>query len=167
MSEQANRTLDRILDPAYAAGLEAMPTQDLRGRKEQCAGIEAEISYSRRILQGKLDILRHAKTAKQEGAGSIATSLVEKLPSILADPSGTKAQLRHVSLDAGGEGTEGRRKTEQLGGLVADVDEMSAEQMSVLIDELSKAEAKASEDRRSVHAVIDQIDAELVKRLRT
>ena len=166
MSEQAKRTMDKVLELAYAAGTEALSTEDLRSRKEQCAGVEAEISFSRRILQGKLDILRHARTARQEGDASIATSLVGKLPSILADPSGTKAQLRHVSLDPGG-GSEGRRTTEQLGGLVADVDEMSAEQMSTLIEELEKAEAKASEDRRKVHAVIDQIDAELVKRLRT
>lgn len=165
MTEQTKRRLDQILEAGFVKGLGAASTEELESRKRACAAEEADISYSRRILQGKLDILKKARAMRSEGSGEITSSLVDQLPSILADSGGPKGQLRHMTLD-GPKKSSGRRQGDRLAGSVADLDRLSPEELSAQIEKLTEAEQQASMQRKRVHEVIDRIDAELVARLR-
>jgi hypothetical protein len=50
------RRIDRVLDPGFVAGVGQLDLAELHARREEAE--EADISFLRRLLQGRLDILR-------------------------------------------------------------------------------------------------------------
>jgi hypothetical protein len=62
------RRRDVVLDPSYITGLGAVAVPDLRGRRKAAEEEEAELSYQRRLLQARIDVIdgelqrRHAST---------------------------------------------------------------------------------------------------------
>ncbi|MEX2504960.1 MAG: hypothetical protein WD378_08920, partial [Egicoccus sp.] len=50
--------LERILADDYLDGLQDWPTADLRQARAACEAEEEAVSYARRLMQGRLDILR-------------------------------------------------------------------------------------------------------------
>src|SRR5205814_3579139 len=76
--------LDRLLDPGYLADLESRPVEEVRAKREECRRIEDALSYVRRQVQGRLDIVAAEVTRRAEGKPpSDAASLIEQLPEIL------------------------------------------------------------------------------------
>ena len=53
-----HRRIDRVLDPGFTEGVERLPLPELRARREEAEAEEADVSYLRRLLQGRLNILR-------------------------------------------------------------------------------------------------------------
>src|SRR5438094_424805 len=80
------RRLDRILDPGYLADLPAHSTAEIRSMRAECQEEEGLLSYERRLLHGRLAILGKELDRRAEGEKG---SLVEMLPSILADERGS------------------------------------------------------------------------------
>jgi hypothetical protein len=120
----------------------------------------------RRLLQGRLDILR-AELARRGGE---QTDLVQSLPHILADdgPSSAPRGLgRHVTSEPSRADAH-RRHVEQL---VADVDlsNPAAHDDASLrraLETLQAEEHKISESRRSVQQVMDALSSEVTRRYR-
>src|SRR5438270_12423751 len=91
-----NRRIDKVLDPEFVAGLGQISLDDLRERRKEAEQEETDLSYMRRLLQGRLDILR-AELARRGGE---QTDLVQALPHILADDrpnTGPRGLARHVT----------------------------------------------------------------------
>lgn len=164
-TEQAKRRADRMLDASYLADIQGLSYDDLKSRREESMAVEQEISYGRRLLQGKLDILRHALEAGKQGGERSLRGVIDQLPAILADPAGRAVSTRHSPISAPGENTEGRRELERLAAGFANLDKMSGEELSQAVERLAAAEKKASEERRRVQGVIDSLNDELVRRL--
>jgi len=51
----AGETLDRILGPDYLGDLTARSLDELREMRTECQEVEAGLSLSRRVAQGRLD----------------------------------------------------------------------------------------------------------------
>ncbi|HEX8863129.1 MAG TPA: aerial mycelium formation protein, partial [Actinomycetes bacterium] len=51
------RRIDRVLEPRFVAGIDRLALEDLRKRREDAEAEEEAISYLRRVLQGRIDIL--------------------------------------------------------------------------------------------------------------
>lgn len=167
MTDRSRRRLDRILDPAYLQDLESISTEELRARKAECEELETEVSYARRLLQGKLDILRHGMKLRRTDTESRVAALVEKLPTILAERSTTGAgRLPRILMPP--NAARLRRDAERLASeeSLADIEELSAEDLQAMLDRLGEAERETSQQRRRVHAVVDEVSAELVRRYR-
>ena len=86
---QARRRTDEILDPAFASDLGGLPSEDLRRRLSDSWDIEGELSYVRRLLHGKLDILRaelvnRLRARREAGDVLITGQDVQQLTDILA-----------------------------------------------------------------------------------
>lgn len=157
------RIADQIFDSGYLADPSAMSTEDLKSRRLECSSLEEEVSYTRRMIQGKLDILKHAGIASGSNAG--LSAIIEALPSILADePSRSKGGRRHMKLAV--PGREGRRESDRLLGSPLDPTGMTPEEIESAIQRLGAAEKEASGQRRRLLDLIDAIDQELVRRYR-
>ncbi|MFI0091102.1 RsiG family protein [Streptomyces bobili] len=80
--------------PAHDLARLSLP--ELRTLRRDAQRDEADLSYVRRLLQGRIDILR-AELARRSPAG--AASVVDRLPEILTDgPARHRSSARHVTL---------------------------------------------------------------------
>lgn len=161
------RRADRLLDANFLGDLEARPFPELRKMRDECEEFEAEVSYARRLLQGRLDILRHEIGRRQAGGEPGLEDLISKLPSILADETGPGGFGRHTRVRLPGA-EKRRREIERLASedTLAHLDVLTMEEISKIVDRLSGAEAKISGERRLILQVLDQIASEMVRRYR-
>jgi hypothetical protein len=168
VNEKPRRREDRIFDPGYLNDLQAITMPDLRAMRDECEAFEVELSYARRLLQGKLDIIRHALERRVGGGAAHIEALIVKLPSILSDegPPGTGGRFQRILLPKAAENQ--RRRMERLASesTLASIDELSSDELKVIVERLSAAETQTSVERRRVQKILDDIHAELVRRYR-
>ena len=81
MTHVPRRRIDQIQSPEFTAGLEGLTLEELRSRRRICADLDVELSYYRRLLQGRLDLLTFEVRRR---AGEEQRSLLEALPEVLA-----------------------------------------------------------------------------------
>jgi hypothetical protein len=173
VSDKHDRREDRILDPSYLSDLESATTAEVHSRRDECRELETELSYARRLLQGKLDILSDELRRRSVGSGGGDDDgddgihqLIRRLPSILSDEPPAVSQHRLVDMELPANAGKHRRQIDQLATGLANIGILSSEELSNLVDQLSSAERKISTDRRRAQEVIDHLNAELVRRYR-
>lgn len=167
LSSRPRRRADRIFEPDYLESLGSVSIDELRKSREECEQLEAELSYTRRLLQGKIDILHHELARLAEGGKSDIKVLIEKLPTILADdqPGGFG---RHVRVLLPRNAARQRREVERLasGANLSDLDKLSSKEIEEMVGRISDAEGQVSSERRRVQDVMDAIRREMVRRYR-
>ena len=52
------RRIDQIMEPSFVDGLGDLSLDELRDRRRMCDDVENELSYYRRMLHGRMDLLR-------------------------------------------------------------------------------------------------------------
>lgn len=164
---EPRRRGDRIFGASYVEGLESVPTQELRRRKIECEEYESELSYARRLLQGKLDILSHELERRAAGGESGIEDIIKTLPRILAEgASPSLGRLPRIFLPKNAE--VHRREIECLvsEATLARIDELSSEELAEIVESLTVAEKEISHRRRRVQQVMDAVSGELVRRYR-
>ncbi len=167
MTGKPRRRDDRILDPSYLEGLESLATSELRRRKGECEEFESELSYARRLLHGKIDILGHELGRRASGGEGAVGDLVAKLPEILAEaPTGNAGRFPRILLPRQIE--RQRRKIELLASdaTLARIDEATTDEIQSMVERIANAERDLSPQRRAVQGVMDALSAELVRRYR-
>ncbi|MEO6714044.1 MAG: aerial mycelium formation protein [Mycobacteriales bacterium] len=162
-----NRRIDRVLAPDFLDRIAEVSMAELRTYRDDALQEETDLSYIRRLVQGRMDIIQ-AELDRRDGAGT--GSLIDALPGILAD-DGERAPAhglgRHSVVEPS-RAAEHRRYVEQL---VADVDlsdvgaREPAELMTVL-EALRDEEEELSMKRRQVQRVVDACSAEVTRRYR-
>lgn len=164
------RRIDRILADDYLEGLEDRDISEVRRMRDDCEREETGISYIRRVLQGRIDILRAEITRRSEAGDAVATSLLEDLPRILADPGHTSNPVdarapRHLQPPVM-EG--GRRFIDRVADETAlgSLETRSTEELSEMIDELIDREQAMSRTRQVLFDRIDRLQEEIVRRYR-
>jgi hypothetical protein len=161
-----HRRIDRVLAADYLAGITALPLDEVRALRAEAEQEEADCSYVRRMLQGRIDIVR-AEQRRRSGEGP--GDLVAALPTILADaPRPTPRGLgRHQTVEPS-RVDEHRRRIEQLIADVglSDVDSRSDDDLERALRLLQGAESSVSEKRRQVQAVADACAEEIARRYR-
>jgi hypothetical protein len=155
---------DRVLDPGYVVGVGELGLAQLRARRDDAAQEETDLSYLRRLLHARIDIVRAEQQRRREG-GSVP--VLAELGRILAvnavgpatgsgryqtlQPSRAEAHRRHVD------------------ALVADVDlsnvgSLSGEQLDSALRAYCAEEGPVSQRRREVQHVVDTFNAEIGSR---
>jgi hypothetical protein len=171
--EGGRRPIDRVLAPAFAQGLTDLPLAELRERRQLAEQEEADLSYARRLLQGRMDLLRaEQQNRASDGhvpAGSRTDAeLARDLASALADgPRSDHGLGRHLTAEPSRVG-EHRRAAEQA------VDDVRASDPSSLDDaglahalqQLAALEVSVSESRHKVQGVMDLLTTEVGRRYR-
>jgi hypothetical protein len=168
MTQGRHRRIDRVLSDDYLDGLGTLPLEQVRELRREAEQEEVDLSYLRRVLQGRLDILR-AELARRSGDGG--SDLVDALPQILADEhAGTPAPRglgRHATMEPSRADAH-RRHVEQL---IADVDLSNPAahddaSLHQVLETLEREEQDVSDKRRQVQSVMDACTAEITRRYR-
>jgi len=159
------RRIDRVLAQDYLDGLREAALADVRELRSEAEQEEVDLSYLRRMVQGRLDVLR-AEVARRDGTSG---DLVAGLPQILADEPRSPARgLGRHSAKEPSRVDQHRRYVESL---VADVDlsDVSArsdEDVAQALQVLGDEERLLSDKRREVQSVMDACSAEITRRYR-
>jgi hypothetical protein len=163
---EQERRLDRITADGYVDGLADRNDAALHAMKAEAEEVETEVSYVRRVAQGRLDIVTAQRESRAAGRGGL-DDLVARLPEILArDLRAPQAQARVQHNLAPDPQVEFIRDLEPVIGddSLVRLPEMSDVELDELTDRLQQLERDMSAKRRRLHEVIDAIDAEIGRR---
>ncbi len=159
------RRIDKVLAEDFAADVGGLDLDELRSRRREAEQEEADLSYVRRMLQGRMDILR-AELARRAGGGD---KIVEHLSAVLADSARSDHGLGRFLRVEPSRVDEHRRLVEQVIADVgvSDVEGRSDDDLRAALGRLEKFEHGVSEDRRAVQSVMDALTAEVAARYKS
>ncbi|MFF0105353.1 RsiG family protein [Streptomyces hirsutus] len=157
--------------PEPALAVRSLP--ELRTLRRDAQRDEADLSYVRRLLQGRIDILR-AELARRTpvGAASVATSVetsvVERLAEILRDtPARQRSSARHVTLGTPQSEEYGRLAAEMLAEVeLSDLDARTDGELTAAMGRLVRYEQEVSRSRQRLQRTADDCSAEIARRYR-
>ncbi|MFJ9444905.1 ABC transporter substrate-binding protein [Kitasatospora sp. NPDC101235] len=158
--------------------LERLGLDQLRVLRRETLEQEADLSYLRRLLHGRMDILR-AELDRRPGVGPVRApgpsgpdpapgDLLDRLPAILTDaPSTVRRSARHVTLGPP-RTQESRLEADALMGDVqlADLAAHPAEELLAALERLRAHEREVSGRRRRLLRTADGCSAEITRRYR-
>ena len=160
------RRIDRVLREDYLEGLATMPLAELRSLRADAEQEEADASYLRRLLQGRIDILRAELERRRSGSGD--SSIVDALPSILADERGAPHGLgQHLTVEPSRVDEHRRRVEAMVADLnISDVGARSDEELESALATLEAEEHDTSQTRKRIQGVVDACASEITRRYR-
>jgi hypothetical protein len=160
------RRLDRVLDPSFLAGVEDRSIDEVRTLRDDAAQEETDLSYLRRLLHARIDIVRFEQHRRASGGDG---SVLDQLPRILADnalgPATGKG--RHQTVEPS-RAESHRRHVEALlaDSDLSDVAALTDADLVAAAEAYGAEEASVSEHRIRVQQVMDACNAEIARRYR-
>ncbi|MFE4048793.1 aerial mycelium formation protein [Streptomyces sp. YIM B13518] len=159
---------DRVVRDLAVLGL-----AELRTVRRDAQRDEADLSYVRRLLQGRIDILRAelARRLPREAPSVVApgeASVVERLGEILRDtPARHRSSARHVTLGTP-RGEEYRRlASETLAEVeLSDLGARTDGELNAAMGRLVRYEQQVSRRRQRLQRTADECSAEIARRYR-
>ncbi|MEU0059532.1 aerial mycelium formation protein [Streptomyces sp. NPDC006334] len=153
-----------------APDLPRLSLPELRTLRRDAQRDEADLSYVRRLLQGRIDILR-AELARRAPAAAPApaeASMVARLPEILTDaPARHRSSARHVTLGTPYSEEYGRLAAEMLSEVeLSDLDARTDEELHEAMARLVRYEQQVSSRRQGLQRTADGCGAEITRRYR-
>lgn len=163
--------LQELLANDLLPDVTAVPLDDLRTLRTRCSEAEGDVSFVRRVAQGRLDIVGH-EIRRRAGAADNQpeiSGLLFDLPDILAESPSPAGGGRQVAIHAPGTmaqtlvtGLDTAATPAELGSL----DQHDDDKLSSLMDSLREYEVDLSTTRRRLHERIDAIQNEIARRYR-
>jgi hypothetical protein len=169
--EVPSSSLAAVLEPDYLDGLTTLPIGEIRSRRDFASEVEVGLSYVRRLIQGRLDIVLAEVRRRETGeAESNIAELVERLPEILSDRVRAPGNGRLPTLMAPAEAE--LVEVERLNAIVnaealGSLPERGDAALRGIADALAEFEHEVSGGRRAIHDVIDRLQDELVRRYKS
>ncbi|MCX5200351.1 ABC transporter substrate-binding protein [Streptomyces sp. NBC_00237] len=161
------RTVQGVHDalPAFPPndlGILGLP--ELRALRQGAQRDEADLSYVRRLLHGRIDILR----AELGRRGGPKTPVVERLSEILADsPSSHRSSARHVTLSTPRSEEYRRLAADMLAEVeLSDLDARTDAELHAGMGRLIGYEQQVSRQRQALQRTADDCSAEIARRYR-
>lgn len=164
---EVSKELESILRAEFLEGISTKSTAEIREMRRACEREEHGLSYARRLVQGKLDIVRAEAIRRRDENG--ATSLLAALPSVLGDRATARPRnSRAVRLLPPPDVLPHVEIAESIGQTtVASIREQSDEKIADLASQLADTERELSVMRQIVFERIDALQAELTDRYKT
>ncbi|MDZ7679337.1 MAG: hypothetical protein U5K29_12390 [Acidimicrobiales bacterium] len=163
--------LDRLLEPAFVEDLTALDLAEVRRRRAACQQREESVSYLRRVIQVRLDLLGTELSRRHSGdAPGDMDELLARLPAILAEHSrapGMGQAPRDLRLPAIDD-----ELTDLVDGIISprrlsELNQIPDAELVEAVDRMEGLEQEVSGVRRRLHAQIDQLQAEITRRYRS
>ena len=150
-------------------GVADLPMEEVRARRASCQRLETQLSYVRRLAQGRLDIVAAEITARRDGTAGDRT-LVQQLTDALSDRI-TSSGSGHLPMAL----APGEVDPELLASLdraappllVSAPAAMDDAQLREVADALATLERDVSDRRRAMFDRIDALQEEVVRRYRS
>ncbi|GGS08146.1 aerial mycelium formation protein [Streptomyces humidus] len=162
----AQRSDDTVLPVAPAEhDLAGLSLPELRTLRRDAQRDEADLSYVRRLLQGRIDILR-AELARRSPTG--AASVVERLSEILTDaPARHRSSARHVTLGTPHSEEYRRLAADMLADVeLSDLGARTDPELNEAMGRLVRYEQQVSSRRQRLQQTADESGAEITRRYR-
>ena len=162
---EGRRRIDRVLGDAFLADLPAKTLDELRTLRHEAEQEEADLSYLRRLLQGRLDLVRAEQASRGEGG---EPAVLDRLTEVLTDPvRSTRGSGRFLTVEPS-RVAEHRRAIEQVLADVglSDLSAQSDDQLQRSHEVLSAYEQEVSLLRGRVQEVMDACTGEIARRYR-
>lgn len=155
-----------VRPPAQRApgGEHALRLPELRALRRDATRDEADLSYLRRLLQGRIDILR-AELARRAAP---ETPVVDRLSEILADtPSLHRSSARHVTLSTPRSEEFRLLAAEALAEVeLSDLEARTDAELHAAMGRLVSHEQQVSQRRHLLQRTADECSAEIARRYR-
>lgn len=158
-----------MLDPEFIEAIEDIPLDELRTRRGICDQLDSELSYYRRLLHGRMDLLSFEMRRR---SGDESRSLIEALPDILADSEGADSPYllvpKSLPVEPPDIPIEGRRSIDRVLGddFLAHLPEIEDGELRSIQETLTDAERRISDQRRLVYEVLETLTGEVARRYR-
>ncbi|MET8844516.1 RsiG family protein [Streptomyces rubiginosohelvolus] len=151
------------------AGFVGLRLPELRTLRRDAQRDEADLSYVRRLVQGRIDILRAELARRRDPEAPVEdAAVVDRLSEILADtPSRHRTSARHVTLTTP-RGDEFRQlAAENLAEVeLSDLDARTDEELHTAMGRLVRFEQQVSRRRHELQRTADDCGAEIARRYR-
>ena len=150
--------------------LAVLSLPELRVLRRDAQRDEADLSYVRRLLQGRIDILR-AELARRCPTSVMPTSepsVVERLPEILTDaPARQRSSARHVTLGVPQSEESRRLAADMLAEVeLSDLGARTDLELNTAMGRLVRYEQQLSRRRQRLQRTADDCSAEIARRYR-
>ncbi|MEU6540615.1 aerial mycelium formation protein [Streptomyces sp. NPDC047000] len=161
-------------------GLTGLSLPELRALRRDAQRDEADLSYVRRLLQGRIDILRAELAHRSPQAAPVAVPaggvvvvpagapVVDRLPEILTDaPARIRSSARHVTVGTP-YGEEYRLLAAEMLGEVelSDLQARTDPELDTAMGRLVGYERQVSHRRQRLQRTVDDCSAEITRRYR-
>ncbi|MER7958517.1 MULTISPECIES: RsiG family protein [unclassified Streptomyces] len=158
------RTSEPALPERRQPDIAALRLPELRALRRDAQGDEADLSYVRRMLQGRIDILR-AELARRTDPES---PVLDRLSEILADvPSRRGSSARHVTLSTPRSEEYRRLAAEMLSEVeLSDLGARTDDELHTAMGRLAGYEQQISRRRQDLQRTADDCSAEITRRYR-
>ncbi|MEX2424370.1 MAG: aerial mycelium formation protein [Acidimicrobiia bacterium] len=165
----ARRRLDQVLDEDFLDDIDEIDIEQLRSRRQMAVEVEKELSYYRRLLHGRMDLLRFERRRR---TGEESRSLIESLAEILSDPSrgeGHDPRRTILDTDLPPMPETGRREVDAVLGddVLAKLDSVDDDGISAALEAVQAIEREISDKRHQVQQVADLLSAQIAERYRS
>lgn len=167
-------TLEAILADDYLGDVATLSIEDVRSRRADCKEVETGLSYLRRLVQGRLDVVSAEQSRRSEGGtddtGDDLEDLIARLPQLLAGSTRSEGTGRLPS--SMGIGTVDDDLQDELDGIITDSrlgdpSALSDDELDGVRASLVAFEHTVSGLRRSLFDRIDALEDELTRRYKT
>ncbi|MYT72303.1 MULTISPECIES: ABC transporter substrate-binding protein [unclassified Streptomyces] len=158
------RTDSPELPPVAVPDLATLLLPELRTLRRDSQQDEADLSYVRRLLQGRIDILRAELARRRDPEGPV----VDRLSEILRDqPTRYRSSARHVTLGTPRSEEFRRLASEMLSEVeLSDLGARTDDELHAGMGRLVRYEQQVSRRRQHLQRTADDCSAEIARRYR-
>jgi hypothetical protein len=160
---------EHIAADGYLDALDQRQPADLRAMRAECQSLEDQVSYLRRVVQGRLDILRAERRRREEGRESIELSeLIAGLPETLSGGVGGGSRNRAAHDADLSSIADVTSELDELcsPNLLANLTTSDLDDLDATIAQLAEFEHAVSDRRRTIFTRLDALADELARRYR-
>ena len=156
-----------VLEPGFIKGLQELPIEEIRRRRDEALAEREFESYLRRIVQVRQDILQAERERRSTGAAP--AQIVERLTKVLSGgpPRTSRGEALRFTLSAEEMEDADRRVEEILGGLAEiPAEDVADDELTEALRRLHDEERAVSNSRLAIFRVHDTLQDELKRRFR-
>ncbi|WUR81175.1 AmfC protein [Streptomyces phaeochromogenes] len=161
-------------EPEPEPELSVLRLPELRTLRRDAQRDEADLSYVRRLLQGRIDILRAelgrrgAPRRGREARIAASASVVERLSEILTDaPARQRSSARHVTVGTPHSEEFRRLASDMLAEVeLSDLEARTDLELNAAMGRLVRYEQQVSRRRQELQRTADDCSAEIARRYR-
>ncbi len=162
------RRIDQVADPEFLAELDSVSLDELRERRRVLGDLDTELSYYRRLLHGRMDLLAFEMRRRR---GEEQRSLIEALPDILADHDRQDdggGLPKELPIEAPSIPETGRRAVDRAlaDDFLARLPSLADAELEEIQAGLTEVERDISAQRNVVYTAHEAILTELTRRYR-
>lgn len=160
------RRLDQVLDPDFTTDLASLDIAEVRHRRRLAELEEMDLSYLRRLLQGRIDIITVELSRRDSLHDQDDATIVAHLAVILAAGESNTSMQRFLTPVEPSRTGDYRRRIESVVGDAkwSDVEARTPDELREALHQLKIHEREVSEKRRRVQRVNDLLVQELARR---